>query len=162
MKRLENQNNISNSLISLVNLNSLNGFLKTSACGSILCGLLNHGNPFTCNALVLFTPPDMNEHNRLKVDKSKILVHVRIWCIKKSAKVLMDLKMQHNLCQKTITKSISHHFYTIIIIIIDVKECSEMILIKPWLVYGVMDKRNRVSYIECWPQVIEISMSDDK
>lgn len=33
-------------------------------------------DPFACNALVLFTPPDMNEHDRLKADKSKILVHV--------------------------------------------------------------------------------------
>lgn len=33
-------------------------------------------DPFACNALVLYTPPDLNEHDRLKVDKTKILVHV--------------------------------------------------------------------------------------
>lgn len=33
-------------------------------------------DPFACNALVLYTPPEMNEHDRLKMDKSKILVHV--------------------------------------------------------------------------------------
>lgn len=33
-------------------------------------------DPFACNALVLYTPDELNEHDRLKVDKTKILVHV--------------------------------------------------------------------------------------
>lgn len=33
-------------------------------------------DPLACNALVLYTPPDISESDRLKVDKSKILVHV--------------------------------------------------------------------------------------
>lgn len=33
-------------------------------------------DPLACNALVLYTPPEYNEHDRLKVDKNKILVHV--------------------------------------------------------------------------------------
>lgn len=33
-------------------------------------------DPFTCNALVLFVPPEMNENDRVKMDKSKIIVHV--------------------------------------------------------------------------------------
>lgn len=33
-------------------------------------------DPFACNALVLYTPPELNEHDRLKMDKNKILVHV--------------------------------------------------------------------------------------
>ncbi|KAJ6648630.1 DNA repair and recombination protein RAD54-like, partial [Pseudolycoriella hygida] len=35
-------------------------------------------DPFACNALVLYTPPvsDLSKHDLLKVDKSKILVHV--------------------------------------------------------------------------------------
>lgn len=33
-------------------------------------------DPFACNALVLYTPPEIPVANQLKVDKSKILVHV--------------------------------------------------------------------------------------
>lgn len=33
-------------------------------------------DPFACNALVLYTPPEQPNQNSLKVDKSKILVHV--------------------------------------------------------------------------------------
>ncbi len=33
-------------------------------------------DPFACNALVLYTPPELTETEKLKVDKSKILVHV--------------------------------------------------------------------------------------
>lgn len=36
-------------------------------------------DPTICNALILYVPPDcgvMSEHDRLKMDKSKILVHV--------------------------------------------------------------------------------------
>jgi DNA repair and recombination protein RAD54 and RAD54-like protein len=33
-------------------------------------------DPNVCNALVLFTPPELSEHDRLKVDNSKIKVHV--------------------------------------------------------------------------------------
>lgn len=33
-------------------------------------------DPFACNALVLYTPPEQHGHDALKGDKSKILVHV--------------------------------------------------------------------------------------
>lgn len=33
-------------------------------------------DPCACNALVLYTPPELNEHDRLTIDKTKILVHV--------------------------------------------------------------------------------------
>lgn len=35
-------------------------------------------DPFACNSLVLYTPPDtdLSKHDLLKLDKSKILVHV--------------------------------------------------------------------------------------
>jgi DNA repair and recombination protein RAD54 and RAD54-like protein len=33
-------------------------------------------DPNTCNALVLYSPPEMSEHDRLKSDNSKIKVHV--------------------------------------------------------------------------------------
>uniref|UniRef100_A0A182Q2T2 DNA repair and recombination protein RAD54-like n=1 Tax=Anopheles farauti TaxID=69004 RepID=A0A182Q2T2_9DIPT len=33
-------------------------------------------DPFACNALVLFAPPELTEHDKLKMDKNKIQVHV--------------------------------------------------------------------------------------
>uniref|UniRef100_A0A182T982 Helicase ATP-binding domain-containing protein n=1 Tax=Anopheles maculatus TaxID=74869 RepID=A0A182T982_9DIPT len=33
-------------------------------------------DPFACNALVLFSPPELSEHDKLKMDKNKIQVHV--------------------------------------------------------------------------------------
>lgn len=33
-------------------------------------------DPTHCNALLLFIPPDYSQHDKLKVDKTKILVHV--------------------------------------------------------------------------------------
>lgn len=33
-------------------------------------------DPFSCNALVLYSPPEMSEIDQMKMDKNKILVHV--------------------------------------------------------------------------------------
>lgn len=33
-------------------------------------------DPNACNALVLYTPPDYSQHDKLTLDKTKILVHV--------------------------------------------------------------------------------------
>lgn len=33
-------------------------------------------DPFACNALVLYSPPELSEHEKLKMDASKLPVHV--------------------------------------------------------------------------------------
>lgn len=33
-------------------------------------------DPYTCNALVLYTPPQYTEHERMTLDATKLLVHV--------------------------------------------------------------------------------------
>ncbi|XP_059612312.1 DNA repair and recombination protein RAD54-like [Phlebotomus argentipes] len=33
-------------------------------------------DPFACNALIMFTPAELSQHDKIHVDKSKILVHV--------------------------------------------------------------------------------------
>lgn len=33
-------------------------------------------DPTACNALILFAPPELSSHDKIKVDNSKILVHV--------------------------------------------------------------------------------------